>query len=383
MLKSFRYRIYPTPEQEVFLNKTFGCCRYVYNHFLALRNQLYEEQKKSLSCFDMIKQLTTLRREQPFLAEIACAPEQQVLFHLDNAFTNFFKKQASYPGFKSKHLHRDSFSVPREYQIVDSKLHIPKLKTGIKIVLDRPPEGALKTLAISRNPAGQYFASILCETGEKLPEKEKFSAETTVGIDLGIKDFAVLSSGEVAQNPKYLTKSLQKLAKEQRRLSHTEKGSRNHEKQRRKVAKVYQHITNQRNNFLHNLTYRLTHENQVSTLCIEDLGVEELLQKKELSRCIADVSWGRFRELLTYKCDWYGKNLVVIPQNAPSTMLCPVCGSINKQLTLADREWICPTCGTHHDRDLNAAQNIRRFGLEQIYRRQAEKPLLPRATAET
>ena len=368
MLRAIKYRIYPNEDQRVRLAKTFGCCRWAYNYFLQLRNTMYDEEHKSISCYEMMSKLPELKKEYPWLTEVCANALQQALRHLDNAFTNFFRHTADYPKFKKKQS-AQSFTEPGGISIVGSRLLIPKFREGIKVVQHRSFSGKIKSATVSVTASNKYYVSLVIDDEQDIKQKDVFSQETTIGIDLGIKDFAIFSTGERVENPKYLSTYLPILAREQRKLSRMQKGSKNREKQRIKVIRIYEHIANQRNDFLHNLTYRLTHESQVSTICIEDLDVKELLEKKTLSRNIADVSWSRFRALLTYKCEWYGKNLVVIPRYAPSSKLCTVCGSINENLTLADRTWICPTCQTVHDRDLNAAQKIRKIGLEQMYRR--------------
>lgn len=367
MIKARKYRIYPTEEQKILLAKTFGCCRWVYNYFLELRNTLYEEEKKSISCYDMMSKLPSLKKENEWLKEVCASSLEQSLRHLDNAFTSFFKKRAGYPKFKKK-ANAQSFTEPGGVSIVDSKLVFPKFREGVHIIQHRPVEGKIKSATISKTASNQYYVSLVIDDGLEAPAKPAVSADTTIGIDLGLTKYATFSTGEEVENPRLLAHSLKELQQEQRKLSRMQRGSNNYEKQRIRVARAYQHLANQRANFLHNLTYKLTHENQVNTVCIEDLKIEDMLQNKQLSRCISDASWYEFRRLLEYKCNWYGKNLVIIPQYAPSSKLCQVCGHINNGITLADRVWTCPKCGTIHQRDLNAARNIRKIGLEQYYR---------------
>lgn len=368
MIKQQRYRIYPTKEQQAYLLKCFGSCRFVYNHFLELRNTLYEDSKKSLSAYEMMSQLPELKRRYEWLKEICAQSLQIELMHLDNAFTAFFRKTADYPKFKSRSHSRASISFPQDVRFVDDNhIRIPKLRQSIKIVLSRPISGKIKTATISKNSSEQYFVSFVIDDGLEAPQKEKTTPEGTIGIDLGIKHFATFSTGEKVKNPRTFSKLSVKLAREQRKLSRMQKGSNNRAKQKLRVARIYQKIANRRADFLHKLTYRLTHESQVNTICIENLSVKELLEEKLLSRQIADASWSEFRRLLTYKCDWYGKNLIVIDRYAPSSKLCAQCGKINNNLTLADRTWTC-SCGVVYDRDINAAQNIRRFGLEYYHR---------------
>lgn len=367
MIVGRKYRIYPTKEQEVFLNKSFGCCRWVYNYFLELRNKLYEESKQSMSCFDMLYLLPALKKENPWLTEVIAQSLQKACAHLDLAFSSFFRKQSGYPKFKSRKS-KQSFEIPQCVRIENNKLYIPKLKEGIKIKYHRELGGIVKSSFISRDASGRYFVSFTVEIDTQEIKKERVTSETTIGVDLGILEYATLSTGEVIKNPKYFTHSAKRLSKEQKQLSKRKSGSNNFKKQVKRVTKIHAKIANQRANFLHNLTYRLTHENQVKTICIEDLKIKDMLKNKQLSRCIADASWYEFRRQLEYKCNWYGINLIIISQYAPSTKLCQVCGHINDNITLADRVWTCPKCGTIHQRDLNAAKNIRTLGLEQFYR---------------
>lgn len=244
--------------------------------------------------------------------------------------------------------------------VASHKLFLPKMKRGIKIKQHRQLEGTPKTLTITQTPSGKIFVAIICELDEELPAKVKIEENTTIGIDLGITHFATLSNGEKIANNRYLRKSLNKLKKEQRKLSRKQKGSNNRDKQRIKVARVHEKITNQRTDFLHKLSSRLIRENQ--TICLEDLAVANMLKNHRLAQAILDVGWGEFRRQLEYKTEWYGKNLLVIGRFEPSSKLCSACGYINNDLTLADRVWTCQ-CGQTHDRDILAARNIKTFGL--------------------
>lgn len=359
-----KYRIYPNKQQKEFLEKSFGCSRFVYNHFLAKNNKQYAENKKSDSYVKNSSELTKLKKEHEWLNEVSAVVLQQSLRNLDAAYTGFFRKNTRYPNFKKKG-NKNSFSIPQVAKVVGRKLSIPKCR-NIKIVLSKElPE--FKTVTISKTPDGKYYASFSIEDERELPKKPKLEINKTIGIDLGIKSFAVISTGEVIDNPRYLKSSLNKLKKEQRKLSKKKKGSKNRGKQRVRVARVHQRIANQRKDFLHKLTYRLTHENQVNSICIEDLAVSNMVKNHKLAQAISDVSWSEFRRQLTYKCDWYGKNLIVINRFDPSSKLCRHCGAINENLTLADRTWQCG-CGETIERDLNAALNIKSFGIEQ-YRR--------------
>jgi putative transposase len=368
MYRGFRYRIYPNELQEKLFIRTFGCERYIWNHFLALKNTQYAETKRSMSCFAMSGQITQMKNdpETAWLRDVSDWALKGSIINLDSAFTRFFRKQSKYPKFKKKSSIQSFYCGDQSRIIDDHHVRIPKAGK-VKASIDRMPTGHIKYGTVSKNAANQYFISFLCEVDSPGFSKPKVDPEKTIGIDLGIKDFGVMSDGRRIANPKFLKESLDKLARAQKELSKKQKGGKNWEKQRIKVAKIYQHIKDQRNDFLHKLTYELTHENQVSTICIEDLNVAGMLKNHNLARSISDVSWSKFRDLLTYKCEWYGVNLVVISRWAPSSKMCPECGRLNDKLTLDQREWTCE-CGAHHDRDLNAAQNIRRFGLEQVHR---------------
>ena len=358
-----KYRIYPNKQQKEFLEKSFGCSRFVYNHFLAKNNKQYAENKKSDSYVKNSSELTKLKKEHEWLNEVSAVALQQSLRNLDTAYTGFFRKNTRYPNFKKK-SNKNSFSIPQVAKVVGRKLSIPKCR-NIKIALNKElPE--FKTVTISKTPDGKYYASFSIEDEREFPKKPKLEINKTIGIDLGIKSFAVISTGEVIDNPRHLKSSLNKLKKEQRKLSKKKKGGQNRGKQRVRVARVHQRIANQRKDFLHKLTYRLTHENQVNSICIEDLAVSNMMKNHKLAQAISDVSWSEFRRQLTYKCDWYGKNLIVINRFDPSSKMCRHCGEIT-ELTLADRAWTC-RCGELIDRDLNAALNIKSFGIEQ-YRR--------------
>lgn len=373
MLKAFKYRIYPNKEQKIFLSKHFGACRFLYNWGLNTKIKHYEATKKSLSWVDLANKLPKLKQEYEWLSEIGSQSLQQVMRNLDTAFKHFFRSKKGFPKFKSKKDNHQSFQIPtnngNNYKIKDNKLFIPKLKSGIKIIQHRPFEGKTKTATISKNPSNQYFISILVETLEEPKQPKKVKEQTTIGIDLGLKDFLITSNGDKVSNPKYFKKSEHKLAKVQKQHSRKQKDSSNKNKSRLKVARVHNKIVNQRKDFLHKLSTKLIRENQ--TICIEDLSVKNMMKNRSLAKSIGDVGWGMFASMLMYKSEWYGVNIITIGRFDPSTKMCSSCGTINNTLTLADREWDCESCGTHHDRDINAAMNIKNFGLTK-----ADYPLL-------
>lgn len=358
MLKSYKYRIYPTEKQKVLIHKHIGCSRMVFNLALETKNMAYLGNKVNLSAFDLIKQLPNLKKEFEWLKEVNSQSLQQSIQNMDIAFKKFFKG-SGFPKFKKK-SNRGSFCVPQNVNIEGDRLVIPKFKKkGIKINLHRPTKGVLKRCTISVTPTGKYFASILCDTLEKIPTKVKLTESTTVGIDLGIKDFAITSDGEVFENPKYLRKAQSRLKYAQRRLSKY-KGK----KSRLKVAKLHEKVVNKRKDFLHKVSTKLIRENQ--TIALETLAVKNMVKNHCLAQSISDASWSTFVTMLEYKADWYGKNILRIGQFAPSSKTCSNCGSINKELTLKDREWTCSSCSTVLDRDVNAAINIKSFALKNI-----------------
>ena len=375
--KAYKYRLYPNKEQIKLFEKHFGCVRFVYNWGLDKKIKAYQQDKKRLSCFDLTNELVEFKKQKDFnwLNEVNSQSLQMSLRNLDNAFTNFFRKQNKFPNFKSKKHNINSFQIPQHLKLLD-KLDIPKIK-GIKIKQHRELEGRIKTATISKTPTGKYFVSILVEQNKELPKKLKIKEKTTIGIDLGIKTFATISDGRKIENPKFLKNSLKKLKKQQRWLSRKIKGSNNRKKQIQKISLLYEKITNQRLDFLHNFSWQLTHENQVDSIAIEDLNVKGMIKNHCLAQAISDVSWSEFRRQMEYKCDWYGKNLLVIGRFEPSSKMCS-CGYMNKELTLANREWTCKECGTTHDRDILAANNIKRFAL--IPKELRKSTLLERTT---
>lgn len=358
MLKAFKYRLNPTKEQEILLNKHIGASRFVYNLALETKQMAYVGNKTNLSCFVLHSQLRDLKNECPWLKEINSQSLQQAITNLDKAYTAFFKGQNSFPKFKKK-SNRGSFNIPQSTRIDRNKLFIPKFKKGINIVLHREIKGEIRQATISKTPTGKYFVSIICEIGEQIPEKNRVKENTTVGVDLGIKDFAITSSGEVFENHKYLRKAYDKLKYQQRKLSKY-KGKRT----KQKLAKLHEKIVNQRRDHLHKVSTQLIRENQ--TIALETLNVDGMLKNQNLAQAISDASWSTFVSMLEYKAEWNGVNVLRIGRFEPSSKTCSSCGKINKELKLSDRSWTCVRCRSTHDRDVNAAINIKYFALRNI-----------------
>jgi putative transposase len=362
--KSFKYKIYPNNQQATLLDKHFGCARWIWNWALAEKIRVYEDSGKSLSRFKLQAQIPGLKRgDQSWLTEVNAQSLQASLLFLDRAFMNFFRKKTKFPRFKKK-TDKQSFQVPQRGKIdfKNGKLVIPKFQEGIRCKISREFEGETKTFTVSKTTTGKYFVSVLVETPQEIPEKQPITEDGTVGIDVGIKTFATLSTGEEIENPKFLREELARLKVLQKRASNKKKGSENRKKAFKKVALLHEKIANRRNDFLHKLTHRLTNENQIDSIATEDLNIAGMMKNHCLAQAIADVSWSEFFRQLDYKTEWNGKNILKIGRFEPSSRTCEVCGKVNKELKLSDREWTCE-CGAKHDRDILAARNIKRFAL--------------------
>ena len=352
MLKAYKYRIYPNAEQMQFFAKCFGCVRFVYNRMLSDRIEHYNLTGKSLN-----NTPAQYKSEFTWLKEVDSLALANAQMNLNTAYRNFFRdKSNGFPKFKSKKNNNFSYTTNNQKGTVyveNGYIKLPKLKSPVKIRQHRSFEGVIKSCTISKAPSGKYHISILVETEiQKLP-----ASDMRVGIDVGIKDFAVLSNGEAYKNPKHLRKSEKRLAKLQRDLSRKQIGSSNRNKARIKVAKLHEKIANQRMDFLHKKSTEIIRKNQA--IIIEDLKVKNLMKNHNLAKSIAEVSWSRFREMLDYKSRWYGRELIIAPPDYPSSQLCSDCGNRSSQTKdLACRIYVCPECGLEIDRDYNASLNL-------------------------
>ena len=355
MLKGLKYRLYPTKSQKELIAKHIGSSRFVYNLALETKNTAYLGSKHNFSPFDLIKQLPELKKECEWLKEVNSQSLQQSIQNMDIAFKKFFKG-AGFPKFKKK-SNGGSFSIPQNVIVENNLLIIPKFKEGIDIILHREIKGTIKSATISVTPTGKYFVSILVDTNTEIPNKAPITESTTIGIDLGIKDFAITSDGEVFDNPKNLRKAQSKLKYVQRKYSKN-KGKRT----KKRLALLHEKVVNKRKDFLHKTSTKLIRENQ--TICLEDLAVNNMVKNHCLAQAINDVSWSTFVTMLEYKANWHSKNILRIGRFSPSSKTCSNCGHINKELTLKDRSWTCPKCNSFLDRDVNAAINIKSFALK-------------------
>lgn len=363
--RAYKYKLNPTVKQQIFFQEAFGCARFVYNWALNKKIEAYKQDKKTLSAFDLGKQLTVFKKQEGYewLDKMAIKPLQYALKNVDSAFTRFFREKKGFPKFKSKKQSKKTaqFIGAIRFDFDKWKVKVPVIG-WVKLNKSRQFDISKKigTLTVSQDSCGEYWCSILVYDVEPKP-KAKVEEQTSVGVDLGIKDYAILSDGTKYGNPKFLERKQKKLKRLQQRLSRTKTDSNRHEAARIMVAKCHREIRNKRIDFLHKLTQKILSE--YSTVCLENLNVEGMLQNHCLAKSISSVAWSEFVRQLTYKSEWYGKNIVFIGRFEPSSKTCSVCGCINQDLKLKDRKWVCPHCGTEHDRDVNAAINIKQMAL--------------------
>ena len=371
-LKAYKFRIYPTEEQETFFAKSFGCVRKVYNLMLDDRMKAYKETRKNSSKKMSFPTPAKYKQDFPFLKEVDSLALANAQLNLDKAYKNFFRdKSAGFPRFKSKKNPVQSYTTNNQngtIALIDNQfVKLPKLKSLVKITLHRQPKGLIKSATISRHSSGKYYISLLCK--EEIAELPK--TNSAIGIDLGITDFAILSNGQKIDNNKFTSKMSKKLKREQRKLSRRallakQKGinlfeAKNYQKQKRKIARLHEKVMNQRNDFLNKLSTEIIKNHDM--ICIEDLNTKGMLRNHKLAKSISDVSWSSFVTRLQYKADWYGRKIIEVDKWFPSSQICSNCGHKDGKKSLEIREWTCPVCHVHHDRDINASINILTEGL--------------------
>jgi putative transposase len=356
-LKAVKLRLYPNQEQQQVLDQSFGNCRWLWNYCLNLINRTYLETGKGLSGYEVKKLIPQLKKVYPWLSLAYSSCLQQVCLNLGVAFNNFFEKRAKYPRFKSKHG-KQSIQYPQNVKVFDGYLQIPKIG-DVKAVIHRLIEGKIKTVTVSKNCSGQYFASVLFDDGKDLPQPS--TQGKAIGIDVGLSYFAITSDGSKYANPRFLGKHEDNLKRKQQQLSRKQKGSNNRNKARKKVAKVHRKISNCREDFLHKLSRRMVDENQV--IIVENLNVKGMMQNHKLAKSIHQVGWGMFMTMLKYKAEEEGKVYEEVDRFFPSSKTCHVCLNQVGSLSLDLRQWTCDKCHTTHDRDINAAINLRDEGL--------------------
>ena len=366
MLKAYKYRIYPNSEQALLIEKHFGCSRFVFNWALALQKRYHAMFGKSLSRTKIQSQLVKKKKTGKFawLNEVNSQSLLNALLNVHTAFTNFFKGRAKFPRFKSKKIPKRSYQCPQHCSVNFEQgiINLPKIK-GIKTVFSREFVGRVKTVTISKTATGKYYASVLVENTDILPTPITIEPRLTIGIDLGISHLLNLSDGSKFDNPKHLANASQRLSAQQKIFARKQKTSKNQQKQKLAVARIYERVRNQRLDLHHKITHKLICENQATSYALEDLAVKNMVKNRKLAKAIHDVGLGQFVALLTYKANWHGKNILKVNRFFASSKICSHCHHKLDNLPLSSRSWTCPSCQTRHDRDANAASNIRKQAL--------------------
>jgi len=360
VLRAYRYRFYPSEELVLFLSKTFGCCRFVYNHFLTVKQKHYENHKKTLSYGECAEQLAELKDQEVFLKEVSSVALQQALRHLESGFQRFYKKLGAFPTYKKRHSKQSASFMKNAFSFNNGEIFLAKHKEALPIRWSRRFQGEPHSITISKDQNGRYYISILVEEFIK----PLVSLTKTIGVDLGLTHAIVTSDGTKEKPQLFLKTQLQRLRRRQQALSRKNKGSSNRGKAQRRIASLCAKIKDRRMDYLHKRSRQLVNENQV--ICAENLSVKNMIKDKRYARGIADAGWGSFLQLLKYKSQWYGRQFVQVPRFFPSSKQCSECKKINQALTVSDRMWVCPGCHKQHDRDITAAMNIEEEGLRLI-----------------